>query len=144
MIQQFDSLSELVQVFADEQACVDHLRAIRWKNGAFCPYCGSTRVYEFADKRTHKCGDCRQRFSIKVGTIFEDTKLPLRKWYMAIWLITSHKKGIASTTLARDLKITQKSAWFVLHRLRYAAPTKSFNRPLKGMTVSRAVPYIPA
>lgn len=86
----------------------------------------------FSDKRTHKCSDCRQRFSIKVGTIFEDTKLPLRKWFAAIWLITAHKKGIASTQLATDLSITQKSAWFVLHRLRYAARTKSFARPLAG------------
>ena len=97
------------------------------------PTASRKRVMHFSDKRTHKCHDCRQRFSIKVGTIFEDTKLPLRKWFAAIWLITSHKKGIASTQLAKDLKITQKSAWFVLHRLRYAAKTKSFDRPLEGM-----------
>jgi len=132
MLKHFESLYEMAQAFPDEQSAIDHFRAIRWKNGPFCPYCGSTKVYDFSDKRTHKCGDCRQRFSIKVGTIFEDTKLHLRKWYMAIWLITSHKKGISSAQLARDLKITQKSAWFVLHRLRYAARTKSFNRPLKG------------
>ena len=72
------------------------------------------------------------RFSIRVGTIFEDSKLPLKKWFMAIYLITSHKKGIASTTLAKDLGITQKSAWFVLHRLRHAAQTHSFNKPLNG------------
>jgi transposase-like protein len=132
MLKQFDSLIQLFEAFPDEQSAIDHLRAIRWKNGAFCPYCGSTRVMHFSDKRTHKCSDCRQRFSIKVGTIFEDTKLSLRKWFAAIWLITSHKKGIASTQLAKDLKITQKSAWFVLHRLRYAAKTKSFARPLAG------------
>ena len=86
----------------------------------------------FSDKRTHKCGDCRQRFSIKVGTIFHDTKIPLRKWFAAIWLITSHKKGIASAQLARDIKVTQKTAWFMLHRLREAARTNSFNRPLTG------------
>jgi transposase-like protein len=86
----------------------------------------------FSDKRTHKCHDCRQRFSIKVGTIFEDTKLPLRKWFMAIWLITNHPKGVASTTLAKDLKVTQKTAWFMLHRLRHAARTRSFNAPLDG------------
>lgn len=106
--------------------------AIRWRNGAFCPYCGSTKIYHFGDKKTHKCGDCRQRFSIKVGTIFEDSKIPLRKWLMAIWLLTSHKKGIASTQLARDIEVTQKTAWFMLHRLRAAATTKSFNAPLKG------------
>ncbi len=126
------SLYEFFEVFPDEQSVVDHLRAIRWKDGAFCPYCKSKRVMHFSDHRTHKCHDCRQRFSIKVGTIFEDTKLPLRKWFAAIWLITSHKNGIASTQLAKDLKITQKSAWFVLHRLRYAARTRSFSRPLVG------------
>jgi transposase-like protein len=132
MIRQFDSLFQLFEAFPDEQSAIDHLTAIRWKDGAFCPYCNGKRIMHFSDKRTHKCADCQQRFSIKVGTIFEGTKLPLRKWFAAIWLVTSHKKGIASTTLARDLKITQKSAWFVLHRLRYAAKTKSFNRPLEG------------
>lgn len=130
MIANFTSLFDLFEAFPDEQACLDHLRAIRWRDGEFCPHCGGTRVYHFSDKKTFKCGDCRQRFSIKVGTIFHDTKLPLRKWFMAIWLITNHKKGIASTTLARDLKITQKSAWHVLHRLRHAARTQSFNAPL--------------
>jgi transposase-like protein len=132
VIKQFDSLFDMMEAFPDEQSCVDHLRSIRWKNGAHCPHCGSTKVYHFSDNRTHKCGDCRQRFSIKVGTIFEDSKIGLRKWFMAIWLITSHKKGIASTTLARDIKVTQKTAWFMLHRLRHAARTKSFNRPLTG------------
>lgn len=133
MIKEFSSLYELMEAFPHEQACLDHLRAIRWKNGEFCPYCGHDKLYHFSDNRTFKCAQCRQRFSIKVGTIFEDTKLPLRKWYMAIWMITSHKKGIASTTLARDLKITQKSAWFVLHRLRHAVRTRSFNKPLDGI-----------
>ncbi len=132
MLAKFESLYDLFEAFPDEQSCLDHLRAIRWRDGEFCPHCGGTRVYHFSDARTHKCGDCRKRFSIKVGTIFHDTKLPLRKWFMAIWLITNHKKGIASTTLARDLKITQKSAWHVLHRLRHAARTQSFNAPMDG------------
>lgn len=132
MFANFTSLFDLFEAFPDEQACLDHLRSIRWRDGEFCPHCGGARVYHFSDKKTFKCGDCRQRFSIKVGTIFHDTKLPLRKWFMAIWLITNHKKGIASTTLARDLKITQKSAWHVLHRLRHAARTQSFNAPLDG------------
>jgi transposase-like protein len=131
-MQQFDTLFQMMAAFPDEQTAIDHFTAIRWADGAYCPLCGSTKVYHFSDKRTHKCGDCRKRFSIKVGTIFEDTKIPLRKWFMAIWLITSHKKGVASTTLARDLGITQKSAWHVLHRLRHAARTQSFNKPLDG------------
>jgi len=132
MIKQFDSLFEMVQAFPDEQSCIDHLRSIRWGKGAFCPHCGSVKVYHFSDNRMHKCGDCRARFSIKVGTIFEDSKIGLHKWFMAIYLITSHKKGIASAQLARDIHVTQKTAWFMLHRLRHAAETKSFNAPLKG------------
>jgi transposase-like protein len=130
----FDSLFDLMEAFPDEVACVEHLKSIRWRNGEYCPYCGSARIYTFADKKTFKCAEvaCRQRFSIRVGTIFEDSKLPLRKWFMAIWLITNHPKGIASTTLAKDLDITQKSAWFMLHRLRHAARTESFGAPLDG------------
>jgi transposase-like protein len=132
MIRELASLHEMVAAFPDDQAAIDHLRSIRWKAGAFCPHCGSTKVYHFSDNRTHKCGDCRQRFSIKVGTIFEDSKIGLHKWFMAIYLITSHKKGVASTQLAEDIGVTQKTAWFMLHRLRHAAETKSFNAPLKG------------
>lgn len=131
---EFTSLIQLMKAIPDEQAAVDHFTHIRWKNGEFCPYCGSTKVYHFADKRTHKCADpeCQQRFSIKVGTIFEDSKLGLRLWMLAVWYITSHKKGIASTQLAKDLGVTQKTAWFMMHRLRHAARTRSFNRDLKG------------
>lgn len=132
MIANFDSLYSLFEAFPDEQSCIDHLRSIRWRDGEFCPYCGGAKIYHFSDRKTHKCGECGQRFSIKVGTIFEDTKLPLRKWFAAIWMITNHPKGVASVTLAKDLKITQKSAWFMLHRLRHAARTPSFNAPLKG------------
>jgi transposase-like protein len=132
MVTNFDSLFDLLEAFPDEQTCLDHLASIRWRDGEFCPHCGSGRVYHFSDRKTFKCGDCRQRFSIKVGTIFADTKLPLRKWFMAIWLITNHPKGVASTTLAKDLRVTQKTAWFVLHRLRHAARTQSFNAPLDG------------
>ena len=133
MIKHFDSLIQMMEAFPTEQVCIDHLKGILWKNGEYCPHCGHDKIYHFADQKTHKCAQCRESFSIKVGTIFEDTKLPLRKWFIAIWLLTSHKKGIASTQLAKDLKITQKSAWFMLHRLRHAARTRSFSRPLQGV-----------
>lgn len=136
MLRHFDSLIELCDAFPTEQHCVDHLTAIRWRHGKFCPLCGNAeedRIGTLTGTNTHKCYVCRQRFSIRVGTIFQDTKLPLRKWFIAIWMITSHPKGIASTTLAKDLKITQKTAWFVLHRLRHASRTPSFNAPLKGV-----------
>ena len=131
----FNTLTETMAAIPDEDAAVAHFTAIRWKDGAFCPYCQARKVYTFKDGRTHKCAAkaCGKRFSIKVGTIFEGTKLPLRTWLLAIRILTSYKKGIASTTLARDLGITQKSAWFVLHRLREAATTKSFNAPLEGV-----------
>jgi len=133
--QTFDSLFDLFEAFPTEQHAIDHLRAIRWGENderAYCPYCGKTRVMHFADNKNHKCHDCRKRFSIKVGTIFHDSKIQLRKWFAAIWMITSHKKGIASTQLAKDIKVTQKTAWFMLHRLRHASETKSFNAPLDG------------
>lgn len=131
-LRNFNTLLQMMQAFPDEQSAIDHFTAIRWKGGAFCPHCGSARVYHFSDKRTHKCGDCRKRFSIKVGTIFEDTKIPLRSWMLAIWLLTSHKKGIASTQLAKDIGVTQKTAWFMTQRLRHAIETKSFDRQLEG------------
>ena len=137
-MQEFNSLFEMMEVFPTEQHAIDHLREIRWgKNDehAHCPHCGSTNISHFSNRKTHKCLDksCpKQKFSIKVGTIFEDSKIPLRKWFMAIWLLTSHKKGIASTQLAKDIKVTQKSAWFMLHRLRHVAETNSFQAPLDG------------
>ncbi len=135
MFQTFKTLPALFAAFPNEQVAIDHLTAIRWANGKFCPFCGNVdqaRIGTLKGTNTHKCYECRKRFSIKVGTIFQDTKLPLRTWYAAIWMITNHPKGIASTTLATDLGITQKSAWFVLHRLRHAARTDSFNAPLSG------------
>jgi transposase-like protein len=123
---------DLFEGFPDEQACIEQLASIRWHNKKSCPLCGSPKVYDFSDRRTFKCGDCRQRFSVKVGTIFEGSKLSLRTWFIAIWMITSHSnKGLTSTSLAKDLNITQKTACFVMRRLRQAARTKSFNAPLK-------------
>jgi transposase-like protein len=133
VLQSFKTLPELFRAFPTEQVAIDHLTAIRWADGKFCPLCGNAdekRIGTLAGTNTHKCYVCRKRFSIRVGTIFQDTKLPLRTWFAAIWMITNHPKGIASTTLATDLGITQKTAWFVLHRLRHAARTPSFNRPL--------------
>lgn len=129
----FASLYELFEAIPDEDAALKYFRAIRWAGGEHCPYCGTTKIYEFADHKTFKCADCRKRFSLRVGTIFEGTKIEMRKWLAAIWLVTSHRKGIASAQLARDLNVTQKTAWFMLHRLRHAARTRSFNRPLRGM-----------
>ncbi len=133
MMLAFKTLPELFAAMPTEQAAIDHFTAIRWGAGKFCPLCGNAdaaRIGTLTGTNTHKCYVCRKRFSIRVGTIFQDTKLPLRTWFAAIWLITNHPKGIASTTLATDLGVTQKTAWFVLHRLRHAARTPSFNGQL--------------
>ncbi len=134
MLPQFKTLIDLFEAFPTEQSAVDHLTAIRWADGKFCPLCGNVdgaRIGSLKGGR-HKCYVCRGNFSIKVGTVFQDTKIPMRKWFAAIWMITAHPKGIASTTLATDLGVTQKTAWFMLHRLRHAARTDSFNEPLTG------------
>ena len=119
--------------FEDNDIAIEHFKAIRWRDGESALAGEYDKVYTLKRKGQYRCARCRKNFSITVGTIFEDTKLPLRVWFGAIWLITNHKKGIASTTLATDLGITQKSAWFVLHRLRHAARTHSFNKPLRGV-----------
>lgn len=128
MIKQFKTLADLIVTFGDNQVALDRFKSIRWKNGQFCPYCGHDKVYTLKANR-YQCAECCNSFSILVGTIFENTKLPLKVWFGAIWLLTNHPKGIASTTLARDLGVTQKTAWFILHRLRHAARTESFNTP---------------
>lgn len=132
MLKQFNSLPDLFKAFPDDATALRHFESIHWRDGAFCPYCKGKRVMHFKDGKTHKCSDCRKRFSIRTGTIFEETKLGMHIWFGAIWLLLNRPKGIASTQLATDLAITQKSAWFVLHRLRYASRTRSFSRPLAG------------
>jgi transposase-like protein len=121
MFQNFDSLFAMMQVFSDEKKCVDHFRAVRWPSGVVCPHCGSKKIYNLSNG-THKCGEssCAIKFSVRKDTIFDDSKISLQKWFMAIYLITSHKKGISSCQLARDIKVTQKTAWFMLHRIREA------------------------
>src|SRR5665213_725015 len=114
----FTNLIECSSYFSDENKCLEHLKQQRWKDGIFCPHCGTTKVYAFTDNKRYKCSSCRKQFTAKVGTIFEGTKVPLQKWYAAIYLITSHKKGISSLQLHRDLGVTQKTAWYMLHRVR--------------------------
>lgn len=127
MVKEFHTLADLMIAFAEPQAAIDHFSAIRWHRGIFCPYCKHTKAYTIKERNRYKCASCALKFSVTVGTIFENTKLPLRIWLGAMWLLTNHKDGIASTTLAADLGITQKTAWFLLHRLRHTARSESFN-----------------
>jgi transposase-like protein len=133
-MRKFNNLLELTQEFNTEQKAIDHLKAIRWYGKPYCPHCGFDKVYQFKNNENlYKCASCRKKFSVTVGTIFEDSALSLRKWFIAIYLLTSHKKGIASLQLSKDIGVTQKTAWFILNRLRFAANTKSFNAPLKNI-----------
>ena len=113
----FKSILELIQAFPDEQSCIDHLEAIRWDGDVVSPFDSSSKVYNCAGNK-YKCKETGKYFNVKTNTIFDNTKLPLQKWFLAIWLVTGHKKGISSLQLGRDLDITQKSAWFMLSRIR--------------------------
>ena len=135
MFKQFSSLANLVTALPDERSCIRHFRAIRWPNGIVCPHCGTIGGHYTLKDETHKCGakECHKKFSVRSGTIFEASRIPLKKWFMAIYLATSHKKGISSCQLARDIDVTQKTAWFVIHRINEAASSEQFNEPLEGV-----------
>src|SRR5476651_893455 len=129
-----NNLFDFYAKFSTEQACRNFLERSRWANGIICPHCGVIgKSYRFKDGRLFKCADCRQPFTVRVGTIFEDSKLPLQKWFLAIYLATSLKKGISSIQLAKYLNITQKSAWFVLHRIRKVVEDSSDGDMLGGI-----------
>ena len=118
----FDSMFALMEAFPDEESCVKHLESLRWPTGVICPMCGESRkFYNVSRGNLYKCADCNKQFSVRKGTIFEESRLPLRKWFAAAWLMTSSRKGIASTQLAREIGVTQKTAWFMLGRLREVA-----------------------
>ncbi|WP_299675708.1 IS1595 family transposase [uncultured Dokdonia sp.] len=111
------SILQLLQAFPDEQSCIDHLEQLRWSGNVVSPFDPSSKVYNCKGNR-YKCKNTGKYFNVKTNTIFDNTKMPLQKWFLAIWLVTSHKKGISSLQLGRDLDITQKSAWFMLQRIR--------------------------
>lgn len=114
--------------FANPDNCLAFTVARRWPDGVVCPSCGSKEVRFISTRRIWECKSDHQRkqFSAKVGTIFEDSALPLDKWLIAIWMVANCKNGISSYEVGRALAITQKSAWFMLHRIRLAMRTQSF------------------
>lgn len=138
MHEQFKNLSHMLAVFFDEQQCINHFAAIRFRNGLQCPHCGSARkIHKFSDSIRYKCADCRKQFTAKVGTIFEESKVSLQKWFMAFYLATSCEQGISSLQLSKEIDVTQKTAWFMVQRIRHIAQTKSFNEPLDTKHISQ-------
>lgn len=126
------TLQEAIQYFADHQRCQDLLSAMRWPHGPVCPKCNSLREGYLKSRNVYQCKDCRKQYTAKLGTIFEDSPLPLDKWFCALWMITSAKNGVSSYEVHRALKVTQKTAWFMLHRLRLALQKGSIDRKLMG------------
>jgi len=114
----FKNLIEVTRQFSDEETCWNHLESLRWAGKIVCPFCNGLEYYKFNNSHTYKCKDCKKKFNAKIGTIFENTKIPLSKWFVSIYIATSHKKGISSLQLSRDVGVTQKTAWFILHRIR--------------------------
>ncbi len=123
------SLQEAVIYFSNPDNCIDYLAIRRWPNGiVLCPTCGSDKVKFNPNRRVWQCAihHAKRQFSIKVGTVMEDSAIPLDKWLTATWLVTNCKNGISSYEIARDVKVTQKSAWFMLHRIRLAMKDETF------------------
>jgi transposase-like protein len=116
---------------AREDLALEQFKALRWKHGAFCPYCASAQIYHFRDNRTHKCGECRRRFSIKVGTVFEDSKVGLAGWFAAVQLAVEAPQGATPDELSKIIGVSRKTASQMLRRLRVAVLTPSFNRPIQ-------------
>jgi transposase-like protein len=122
------TLIEAVRYFSDIDICTEFVAKLRWPNGPVCPRCGCGDYSYLTTRRLWKCKGCKRQYSVKVGTIFEDSPLGLDKWLPAVWLIANSKNGISSHELGRALGITQKSAWFVLHRIRLAMQTGTFQK----------------
>jgi transposase-like protein len=112
------TLLEAIQYFSDEQVCIDAVSEMRWPNGPFCPECAAEHPYYLKTQKRWKCRDCRIQFSVKRDTVFEDSPISLTKWLPALWLLVSCKNGVSSHELGRSLGVTQKTAWFMLQRLR--------------------------
>lgn len=122
------TLQQAIIYFSDAENCTNFLSQLRWPNGVECPNCEGTEVSYLSTRRLWKCKDCKKQFSVKVGSIMEDSPIGLDKWLAAIWLIANAKNGISSYEIHRSLGITQKSAWFLLHRIRLAMQTGTFTK----------------
>ncbi len=120
----FRSIIEMMDTLHTEEECREYLEALLWGDALVCPHCGTVdknhyRLTSFGRHRgQYKCRHCRCKFNVRIGTMFEGTHIPLKKWFYAIYLFISHKKGISSAQLARDIRVTQKTAWFMLGRIR--------------------------
>ena len=125
-----ETLIDTIRYLADPDVALNLMASIRWPNGVTCPTCGSREVSFLKTRRVWKCKNKhpKQQFSVKVGTIFEDSPIGLDKWFAAIWLLGNCKNGVSSYEVARDLGVTHKTAWFMLHRIRLALQNGTFEK----------------
>lgn len=123
-----ETLIEAIRYFSDLDICTDFVAQMRWPDGPICDRCGGMDHSYLSTRRLWKCKGCKRQFSVKVGTIFEDSPLGLNKWLPAVWLIANSKNGVSSHELGRALGVTQKSAWFMLHRIRLAMQAGGFDK----------------
>jgi len=120
------TLQAAIKYFADEQVCIDTVASLRWSDGKpTCPACGHQEHYWLKTQRRWKCKECWKQFTVKLGTIFEDSPLSLDKWLIALWMLVNCRNGVSSYEIGRALGVSQKSGWFMLHRLRFALREKS-------------------
>ena len=122
------TLQQVIRHFSDEQTCIDAVAKMRWPDGVECPSCSAKEPYWIASQKRWKCRDCRRQFSVKLGTIFEDSPISLQKWLPALWMLVNCRNGISSYELSRDLGVSQKAAWFMLHRLRLVLKSGSLQK----------------
>lgn len=114
----FNSLPALIKALPNDVAARHYFEAQRWNGCPVCPHCGSDNYRKLKDRNRYRCAECKKDYTVTTGTVFHKSHIPLNTWFSAIYLISTHKKGISSVRLAKDLGITQKSAWFLLHRIR--------------------------
>jgi transposase-like protein len=120
------TLAEAIRYFADDKNCIRVVADMRWPNGPSCPACGHLQHYWLDTQKRWKCKECWKQFSVKVGTIFEDSPIALDKWLIALWMLVNCRNAVSSYEVARDLGVSQKAGWFMLQRLRLALQNNSF------------------
>ncbi|MDR3706637.1 MAG: hypothetical protein P4L28_12120 [Paludibacteraceae bacterium] len=113
---EFKSISHVLKAFPTEQSCIDHLEEIRWNGHVVSPFDATSKVYKCKDNK-YRCKNTGKYFNVRTNTLFDNTKIELRKWFMALYIVTSGEQSISSLQLAKEIDVTQKTAWFILQRI---------------------------
>lgn len=130
---EFDGIIDLMDKISSDKVATEYFAMVRWDGNPVCPHCNAQHVYTRGNGKGYKCADCRKEFTAKSKTIFADSKIGMRKWIIAIYLMISNKKGLSSCDLARKIKVTQKSAWYMIQRIQYAFEIGGFETPVSGV-----------